>query len=434
MEFVCRLRFVKLCVAVVTLASLANMATTSFAQLLAYEGFDYTVGAGLNGLAGGVGWDKPGFTGWDGSQAAIGADVIQAGSLQYTDTLGNVLTTTGGKLLNTGSAGASQGGRYLAERRSTGSTWMSFLSQRIGELNTDGTYLGGANLALFDLTRDNNQERLNIGPENSNNSWLNPDTNEREDRFQLRYPNVSLQLLNSHLPEESQPPTPNFNTASNGTIAGRYRDVFTEASTHNVNLFVMRIDHIEGGGDNIYFWLNPNLNTTPSDNNVSGRYLDADIQAAALVAEVAPYGPAVGADGEQSFDRLRLFAAASAIPAELLIDEIRFGTTFASVTPHTPSIAGLPGDYNGDNIVDAADYTVWRNNLGTNFNLNGNGDETGASGGTVDAADYLWWKSHYGNTGPGSGGLAAHVPEPSSAMLVLVACVALCCGQRRSAR
>ena len=30
----------------------------------------------------------------------------------------------------------------------------------------------------------------------------------------------------------------------------------------------------------------------------------------------------------------------------------------------TPAAAATPGDYNGDHIVDAADYTVWRNHLG----------------------------------------------------------------------
>src|SRR5262249_20459745 len=37
---------------------------------------------------------------------------------------------------------------------------------------------------------------------------------------------------------------------------------------------------------------------------------------------------------------------------------------------------GAAGDYNADGRVDALDYTVWRNNLGTNFNLAGNGDDT----------------------------------------------------------
>ena len=67
-----------------------------------------------------------------------------------------------------------------------------------------------------------------------------------------------------------------------------------------------------------------------------------------------------------------------------------------------------PGDYNGDDVVDAVDYTVWRNNFGTDFDLNGNGDETGDSMDIVDEADFIWWKEHYGNSnlGPGGGGLA----------------------------
>ena len=97
---------------------------------------------------------------------------------------------------------------------------------------------------------------------------------------------------------------------------------------------------------------------------------------------------------------------------------------------------GLPGDYNDDGFVDAADYTVWRNNLDTNFDLNGNGDETGPSMGTVDAADYIWWKDNYGNTGPGAGGGSlgsAAVPEPGTGVLFSI-CVALAaCGWRRRA-
>ncbi len=88
---------------------------------------------------------------------------------------------------------------------------------------------------------------------------------------------------------------------------------------------------------------------------------------------------------------------------------------------------GLPGDFNGDHIVDAADYTVWRNNLGSNFALGGNGDETGGSSGLVDAADYALWKSHFGEASVGSGGLAntSAVPEPGSLVLLLLAVATL---------
>jgi fibronectin-binding autotransporter adhesin len=84
-------------------------------------------------------------------------------------------------------------------------------------------------------------------------------------------------------------------------------------------------------------------------------------------------------------------------------------------------VPGLAGDYNGDNVVDAVDYTVWRNNLGalTEAPINNQGD--GLNG--VDANDYNVWKTNYGNTLPGSGGggLASAVPEPASAVLLALA-------------
>jgi T5SS/PEP-CTERM-associated repeat protein len=91
----------------------------------------------------------------------------------------------------------------------------------------------------------------------------------------------------------------------------------------------------------------------------------------------------------------------------------------------------LPGDYNGNGVVDAADYTVWRDHLGTGFALNGNGDESGASAGVVDQADYAHWKANFGRTA-GSGALSnVAVPEPSSSALLLIAFVALIAGGGR---
>lgn len=63
----------------------------------------------------------------------------------------------------------------------------------------------------------------------------------------------------------------------------------------------------------------------------------------------------------------------------------------------------LPGDYNSDGTVDAADYTVWRDGLGTTF----------------VQADYDTWADNYGATAGGSS--PAGVPEPSAALLALVA-------------
>lgn len=84
-----------------------------------------------------------------------------------------------------------------------------------------------------------------------------------------------------------------------------------------------------------------------------------------------------------------------------------------------PSV-GLPGDFNGDGKVDAGDYTVWRDNLGTADPLAGNGDETGGSFGLVDIDDYLLWKTNYGAMAmPSPLMTTTSVPEPSAAVLLL---------------
>jgi T5SS/PEP-CTERM-associated repeat protein/autotransporter-associated beta strand protein len=90
----------------------------------------------------------------------------------------------------------------------------------------------------------------------------------------------------------------------------------------------------------------------------------------------------------------------------------------------------VAGDYNHNGIVDAADYTIWRDTLGSTTDLRANGDNTGASANVINAADYDVWKMHFGQTaGSGSGG-AAGVPEPATGSMLLVGILMLC-GRRR---
>ena len=64
--------------------------------------------------------------------------------------------------------------------------------------------------------------------------------------------------------------------------------------------------------------------------------------------------------------------------------------------------ANLPGDYNGDGVVDAADYTVWRD-----------GDSPDSS-----QAGYDLWSDNYGASLNPSGITSTTVPEPSAAFLL----------------
>jgi hypothetical protein len=83
---------------------------------------------------------------------------------------------------------------------------------------------------------------------------------------------------------------------------------------------------------------------------------------------------------------------------------------------------GVPGDYNDDGVVNAADYVVWRNNEGTAFTLP-NEDPSATTQGTVDQEDYDFWVAEFGNTGAAgvsAANLASAVPEPSSLLVSLV--------------
>lgn len=68
----------------------------------------------------------------------------------------------------------------------------------------------------------------------------------------------------------------------------------------------------------------------------------------------------------------------------------------------------LPGDFNSDTRVDAADYGVWRRGLGTTFTQ----------------ADYDTWRAHFGEASASSVSLDA-VPEPAAWILLSIGGAAL---------
>lgn len=69
--------------------------------------------------------------------------------------------------------------------------------------------------------------------------------------------------------------------------------------------------------------------------------------------------------------------------------------------------ANLDGDFNQDGTVDAADYVVWREGLGTVYG----------------SGDYTLWRENFGKTAGGEGSwFAAQVPEPNAAALIACCC------------
>ncbi len=83
--------------------------------------------------------------------------------------------------------------------------------------------------------------------------------------------------------------------------------------------------------------------------------------------------------------------------------------TLMDVIGYDAAAPHLPGDYNNNGVVDAADYAVWRKGLGSIYTQN----------------DYEVWRAHFGETQAsgsqfGSAGSTASVPEPSAVVILLL--------------
>jgi hypothetical protein len=86
-------------------------------------------------------------------------------------------------------------------------------------------------------------------------------------------------------------------------------------------------------------------------------------------------------------------------------------------------IDGPAGDYNNNGTVDAADYVVWRDGLGTTFTQ----------------GEYDVWRANFGKTVAGAAALAdtpstessTTIPEPVSAVLVNFEVLPLVAARRR---
>jgi hypothetical protein len=96
-------------------------------------------------------------------------------------------------------------------------------------------------------------------------------------------------------------------------------------------------------------------------------------------------------------------------PSGITFDDLRF----------TPVHVSLPGDYNADGRVDAADYVAWRNNVGAPAGTLPND----ADGGTIGPSQYNTWRGYFGEmngaggVGLGGGLSPGAVPEPGGFIL-----------------
>jgi hypothetical protein len=129
-----------------------------------------------------------------------------------------------------------------------------------------------------------------------------------------------------------------------------------------------------------------------------------------------------------------------------LVTQVQFANNGVYVVFRDPGMVG-PGagaiapDFNGDGVVDLADFAIWQMHVGQMTGasvLDGDADGDG----DVDGADFLKWQRNVGKampwTGSGSGSGSSSqlsaVPEPASLMLLACGSLALALGRRRTKR
>lgn len=292
------------------------------AALLAYEGFDYPAGTTIGGQAGGSVWTNA----WTGGAPGNFLATNQATLLGYTDVNGQALQTVGGSLVvgvpNGPAATTAQPNRVLNNNLSggTGTTagagstvWISFLYKRLNLEAGGAPYFRQANFGLF----EGSGERLAVGAPNTS----------------ATVSNVFSVWGNGVTHSGSAP----FQSAADPLLVGATSFILVKVVTDG-----------SAALDAAYVWFNwTNLAVEP--NIASADVVDNELNLSGV-------------------NTLRFQAGnqnASGTNAAFQVDELRVGTAFADVTPHSagaaaPAIAADPQSLQAT-VGEPASFTVTAN-------------------------------------------------------------------------
>jgi len=110
---------------------------------------------------------------------------------------------------------------------------------------------------------------------------------------------------------------------------------------------------------------------------------------------------------------------------EGVIAKVRF--TSALVDPEDFLLSYVPGDFDRNGLLEAADYAKWKSDFGNTIAQAGDGAD-GNRDGIVDAADYTVWRDAFSASSASAPGEV--VPEPVAAVMAggLVAMMAVARG------
>lgn len=168
-------------------------------------------------------------------------------------------------------------------------------------------------------------------------------------------------------------------------------------------------------------------------NGSLGIYLDGDLLPFTTLGATDSFIVRSGSDSEDMHHFATQFVATA---GDALVEfrfsgsgSARVGLSIDDLYATPLSGVGLRGDYNNDHVVDAADYTAWRDACGDGHlviysGADGNGD------GEVTFDDYEVWANNYGATTPTTQAFSA-APEPATLGLACLVALAAFSGRRR---
>jgi hypothetical protein len=332
------------------------------------ESFDYAIDSSIPGQNGGTGWSGP----W-GTKAGAGTITASAGTLSYPN-LPNA--PTGNKMLYDLATSSTNSLRTFSTTFSSGAVYVSFLWDSLAYDHPDGVtgpIVGGrfAGVALYGQPAGggNFLERMLLGQGSQPNGT----------------PGNAPRIGMNHAVDNG--------SGLVGTAPGGAADFLPAGRADVETLVVAKIKFDAGGtpvipsatyttdAEVVTLWFNPDL-SLPEGANVpigGGPFItDQDLGKFGIIR--------IGGGGTN----------ANGNYAKHVVDEIRI----SDVSPFPT----LPGDFNDDGTVDAADYVVWRK---------------GVIPPSHAGEGYDDFRAHFGESLSGAGvSIGGNVPEPTSFVLL----------------